>query len=79
MKYHVDLDSSRSHYKIQRMSEAADGHPLAIASGVTPDNVNDYLPYINAFLVSTGISKDFHNLDLEKTKELMEKIKNYHN
>lgn len=60
--------------KIQRMFNAAEGHDLAIASGITVENVHEYTPYINGFLVSTGISKDFHNLDYERTKELALRI-----
>lgn len=52
------------------MREAVDEHRLAVASGVTPENVQDYLPYVDDFLVATGISKNFHTLDPEKAREL---------
>jgi predicted TIM-barrel enzyme len=29
--------------------------PIALASGITPENVCDYLPYVDAYLVGTGI------------------------
>ncbi len=48
--------------------------PLAIASGITPSNVGEYLPYVDAFLVATGISDSFNELNLDKTTELAEKI-----
>lgn len=63
--------------KIKRIRYAIGDYPLAIASGITPENVSEYLPYTDCFLVATGISKDFHNFDLEKLKRLYENIKNY--
>jgi len=57
--------------KIRKIREAIGVHPLAIASGVTPENVEGFLPYTNAFLVATGISKDFENLDEAKTKKFV--------
>ena len=67
----ADLD------KIIKMKEMIGDSPLAIASGITPENVNSYLPYIDYFLVATGISKDFYNFDENKLKDLNNKIKNY--
>jgi len=43
---------------------------LAIASGITPDNVDKYKPYVDDYLVATGISDDFYTLNTEKTKKL---------
>lgn len=63
--------------KIKTIYEAAEGHPIAIASGITPENVEEYLPYVDAFLVSTGINKDFYNFDEERLKMLVDKINNY--
>lgn len=40
-----------------------DALPLALASGVTIENVADYLPYVSAFLVGTGIEHSFGVLD----------------
>jgi predicted TIM-barrel enzyme len=60
-------------HKIQTM-RAATKHPLALASGITPDNVADYLPLLDWFLVATGISKTFHELDPEKVAKLQTKI-----
>lgn len=60
--------------KIRDMSEAASVSSLGIASGITSENVRDFLPFCDCFLVSTGISLDYANLDLEKTKILSEVI-----
>lgn len=63
--------------KIQVMKEAIEEWPLAIASGITPENVDSFLPYVDYFLVATGISKDFFNFDEEKVKMLVEKVKKF--
>lgn len=61
--------------KMQRMKAAAGDFPIAIASGITPENVIEYLPYIDYFLVATGISKSFTELDEGKTKQLIKNIR----
>ena len=43
---------------------------LAIASGITPGNVVDYLLYVDIVMAATGIGADFYNLDLAKTAEV---------
>lgn len=43
---------------------------LALASGVTQDNVADYLPYVCAYLVASGIEKEFGVLDASKVSTL---------
>lgn len=52
--------------------------PLAIASGITPDNVHEYLPYVSHILVSTGISKDFYTFDFEALYRLVGACNKYH-
>ena len=47
---------------------------LAIASGMTPENVSDYVDLTDCFLVSTGINKDFYNLDPKKVERFMKAI-----
>ncbi|MBI2096590.1 MAG: adenine phosphoribosyltransferase [Candidatus Sungbacteria bacterium] len=61
--------------KIRAMHEALGDHPLAIASGITPENVGQYLGLTDCFLVATGVSKDFHELDEKKVKVLAAKIR----
>ena len=51
---------------------------LAVASGVTPDNVASYLPFVDAILVATGVSSDFHHFSLDKM-EALAKIVHEHN
>jgi len=67
--------------KIKTMREALDNWMckarLGIASGITPDNVELYLPYVDDYLVATGISKDFHNLDPALTQLLVKRVRSY--
>lgn len=63
--------------KIRVMKEALGDFPLAIASGITPDNVSQYLPLADAFLVATGISKNFTELDPYLTKKLVDKVRSW--
>lgn len=48
--------------KIEAMSRAVGGS-LAIASGMTPANVDRFGPWASDILVSTGVSRDAHRLD----------------
>ncbi len=61
--------------KISAMKQALGDHPLAIASGITPENVGDYLDSGDCFLVATGISKSFEELDAERVHALVKKIR----
>lgn len=65
--------------KIQAMKEALGERPLALASGVTLDNVESFLPFVDCFLVSTGISKSFHEMDPAKVKAMSEIINSHGN
>jgi len=44
---------------------------LALASGVTCENVDKFLPYVNCILVATGVCKDFYNFDVVKLRNLI--------
>lgn len=61
--------------KIKVMKQAIGQHPLAIASGITPENVTDYLQNVDCFLVATGISKSFEDLDPDRVNALVRKIR----
>jgi predicted TIM-barrel enzyme len=61
--------------KIARMKAALGDFPLAIASGITPENVTDYLDVADCFLVATGISRDFWELDPLRVQALVEAVK----
>lgn len=61
--------------KIRVMKQSLGDHPLAIASGITPENVGDYLDSADCFLVATGISKSFEELDPERVSALVQEIR----
>ena len=63
--------------KVKIMRAAIPGVPMALASGVTPENVEAYLPYVEAYLVATGIEEHFGVLDPVRTKDLADKIHGY--
>jgi predicted TIM-barrel enzyme len=51
--------------------------PLGIASGITPENVEEYLPLADCFLVATGIIRSFSQLDLTRVRLLIERVRSY--
>lgn len=51
--------------KIADMSAATDGQ-LAIASGMTPENVGDYARYLSHILVATGVGLDEYRIDPQR-------------
>ncbi len=53
--------------KIKSMKSALGSQPLAIASGITPENVG--------FLVATGISSSFTELDAERVRALVTRVR----
>ena len=53
--------------KIEAMSRAVDAR-LAVASGMTVDNVAEFAPLVSDILVSTGVSRDAHTLDEGKLR-----------
>ncbi len=60
--------------KIRRMKRALGGTPLGIASGITPENVDDYLQHADCFLVATGISRSFTELDPGRVLALVQRV-----
>jgi len=52
-------------YKVASMSVACAGD-LAVASGMTPENIGEYAPLLSNVLVATGVSHDEHRFDYEK-------------
>jgi predicted TIM-barrel enzyme len=66
--------------KVQRMHDAiCNGKEvgrgfLAVASGMTPENVQDYLPHVTHHLVATGVSTDMHHFDPERLKRFIELV-----
>jgi hypothetical protein len=60
--------------KLETLAEGF-GMKIAVASGVTPENAVSMLPFVDHFLVATGISKNFHTIDEDKCKALVNAIR----
>lgn len=58
--------------KIRKIREYAGDHPVAVASGVTPENAAEYFEHVDAVLVATGIEKRFGILDTVKLRALVD-------
>ena len=60
--------------KIKAMRSNGGNAAMAIASGITIANASKYIPYVDCFLVATGISapRDFYNLDPNKLRSLLQ-------
>lgn len=67
---------------IKKIGEMREGmgqsFPFAVASGMTPENVGQYLDYLDCFLVATGINmkNDFYNFDSKKVRKFVKTIGN---
>ncbi|MGI9414461.1 MAG: BtpA/SgcQ family protein [Hyphomicrobiales bacterium] len=59
--------------KVETFRRGCGDHALAIASGVTPDNVHLYAGPVDGILVATGINfeGDFYNVDPERLRVLI--------
>lgn len=60
--------------KIKSMKVAIGDKPLAVASGIDVENVRSYIEYVDYFLVATGMSKTFTELDPAKVEKLVKLI-----
>ncbi|HEX3797600.1 MAG TPA: adenine phosphoribosyltransferase [Verrucomicrobiae bacterium] len=63
--------------KITRLKAGLGDRPLGIASGITPENINDYLDTADCFLVATGVSQSFTELDPARVQSLIQKVRAY--
>ena len=59
--------------KIEDFRAAIGAAPLALASGITPENAARYCPLVDYFLVATGINHadDFYNIDPDRLDALL--------
>jgi len=59
--------------KILDLRRGAGESALLVASGINPDNAVRYAPYVDGFMVATGINiqDDFYNIDASKLKQLL--------
>lgn len=63
--------------KIKIMKEAIGDFPLAIASGITPENVTEYLPFADCYLVASGIESSFTELDADRVRKLVRAVRSW--
>ncbi len=56
--------------KPRAMRAGAPEAALALASGVTTENIGEYLPHVDAYLVGTGIEHELGVLNADETKRL---------
>jgi uncharacterized protein len=63
--------------KMRVFREAVGEKPLAVASGITASNIRPFLPFVDAFLVASGISDSFEELNPTKTWGLGKIIHGY--
>lgn len=59
--------------KIETFRRGVGDAPLALASGLTPENAHIFAPLVDCFIIGTGINQpgDFHNFDPGKLERLM--------
>lgn len=62
--------------KVVALKSGAPLHPMALASGVSPENIKEYLPHVDVFLVASGIETSKYSgiLVPERTKLLADRI-----
>jgi uncharacterized protein len=65
--------------KITDFRRGLDAAPLAIASGVTPENAHHYAADVDCFLVATGINRpgDFYNIDPARLSAMLDLTRAY--
>lgn len=57
--------------KVRGLRDGIGNRSMALASGVTSENVQSYMPYVQAFLVGTGIEQSLGVLDPAKLEALL--------
>ena len=62
--------------KIDVFRQGVGDQALALASGITPENIDQYSTNLDAVLVATGINRqdDFYNIDPARLQALVEKV-----
>jgi predicted TIM-barrel enzyme len=65
--------------KISAFRRGIEDRPMALASGVSPENVEIYAPDVDCFLVATGINRvgDFYHIDRGRLHALLAATREY--
>jgi predicted TIM-barrel enzyme len=63
--------------KIRTFRQACADNAIAVASGVTAENISDYALLVDAILIATGINyeNDFYNIDPAKLNSVLERAR----
>lgn len=61
--------------KIKIMKKALGDFPLAIASGISPENVESFMPYANAFLVATSLMESIEYFNPKRVEALIKAVR----
>jgi len=64
-------------HKVESMAEACNPTPLGIASGLTPQNVQKYLPYAKFLLVATGVSDTWTKFNPDVLKYFVDQVRSW--
>lgn len=60
--------------KVAAMRAAIGDHALAVASGITPENVEPFLAHVDAFLVASGVEQSFGVFDPARVRALAQAV-----
>lgn len=73
----VATGESAAHGKAEAFRQGCDEAALALASGITPENVASYAAETDAILVATGINRpgDFYNIDPLRLRRLLSNVR----
>lgn len=63
--------------KIKTIKKLAGDYPVGLASGISAENIHEYIPHTDISIVATAISNDYRNLNPQKVAELAKKIEEY--
>lgn len=75
----IATGEAAGHDKIADFRRGLGNAPLALASGITPDNARAYAADVDCFLVATGINHpgDFYNIDPARLAALLDLSRDY--
>jgi hypothetical protein len=60
--------------RLRALRNGLGDHPLALASGVTPENVSEYADLVTHVLVATGIASGEGGIDAHKLAKLLSRV-----
>ena len=75
----VATGEQAEHSKVRVFRQSLDDYPLALASGISPENIDQYIDDVDAVLVATGINypNDFYNIDGARLAQLLTRCRRH--